>query len=1726
MGMAGSDPIDELDAAAALAGFSSPTRQWFQEALGTPTLPQVRAWPLVREHHSVVVCAQTGSGKTLAAFLAVIDRWVQESSSSAAPSPSTIATGTRVVYVSPLKALATDVERNLQAPLAGIARCAAVQGLAVRLPSVAVRTGDTDARERARYRRHPAELLITTPESLALLLTSQAAAGLATVETVIIDEIHALVSTKRGAHLALTLERLEDLCRGAGGSRPLQRIGLSATLRPLSEAARFLGGVDPVTREPRPVTVVDARSDKALDVSVVSTLADADAALAPIPQAPVPMPSVLLGTALAPSIVVGAPAGSWAIIPPRITSLARRHRTILVFVNARRLAERLAASINDVWVAEESADGRAPPAGAVLPLALAHHGSLARAQRLQVEEAVKRGEVRVLVATSSMELGVDLPFVDVVVQIDAPPSVAAALQRVGRAGHQVASVSRGVLMPRIPMDLLACAAIVPGMHQGEVEATRLVHTPLDVLAQHLVGIVAVAPRTPTSLYTLATSAAPWSTLSRATFDAVVQMLCGQAAIALGLEGHDGLRGRLRLDVATGALVPKPGAHRVAVQNVGTIADRGLYGVYLMSGDDEVGQKVGELDEEMVFESRPGEVIRLGSSSWRIERITADRVIVTPAPGLPGKLPFWRGESPLRPLELGRRMAALCRELSEAPMHEARAQLGRSGFDDDAATALVDFLRRQRAASGGVIPTDTTVVIERNRDELMDWRVVLLSPLGGAVFQPLALAMSFLARSEHGLDLEVTVTNDGILCRFPESDEAPDLLALLPRAADLERVVVAALGETPLFSARFREAAARALVLPRPSLKRRTALWKQRQRAADLLRVVKDRPEFPLTLEAARELLRDVFDMAGLTSLLTALEEGRARAVTIDTDVPSPMAADIIHAMVRTSIYEDDVPAAERKARALSIDPSALRELLGDGALRELLDTDVIAAVEAVLQRTAPSLLCRHADDVHDLLIRLGALSIEALSKRVRADAQLALHLGINRVGHHAARETTGPTHDDVEERRRVASLLVDELIVQGRVILVRVAGEARVIAIEDAGRYAHGLGVVLPPGVPIAFTDGGTEPLTALVRRDVSTHALSTAADVAARMGIHVDAAAAMLDELVRREQLVKGAFLPGGQAVDYTTSDTLQSLRRRTLSALRQQAAPVDEETFVRARLRAAGVVPIPSAPGVSLTTAGAVGAGGGPLERLREVVLLVQGLSLPWSIVERFVLPARLPGYRPEHLDALLAAGEVVWIGDGARGEHDGNVRLFFADAVAALWTPPTGAPVESTAERAAASDVDGRVWRALQARGASFVAALADAASPVVESALSTSRHRPGGPPSFSLWQAARRGAAWSSSSPSSSSSLSSSSAAAAAPPAVLEAVWRLVWQGLVTSDGVGALRARAGKRRAARRRGERFRPGSLSSVGGSTVSGRFSLTQTLVVGRMVPSPTERAVAVAEQLLWSCGLLDNELVTAMSRGLAEASAVKAALRAMEDQGTIRRGFFVEGAAGLQYGTPQAIEALRTERQRADDDDVFVLAALDPAQPFGLDRPWPTPTSIRGGDVPSPQRAVNAVAIIAGGRLVGLVLGEGRSLVTFLADVEPDRARHAHALARGLAHIAAASWLAGRASRFLLATVDGCDATASEFSTHPLRRALEQVGFMKSAGGWIWPPPRSGPARSVSTLPGVAAAGGARGVDAVARHPSPGHVIVDEDFDTVEDDDAYDDAHEHDDDADDESG
>jgi ATP-dependent Lhr-like helicase len=1433
--------------------FRPVVRDWFADAFAAPTRAQRLGWAAIAKGESVLVFAPTGSGKTLAAFLAAIDRLLF------APVPAK-AERCRVVYVSPLKALAVDVERNLRAPIAGIARVAGRRGQAVHLPEVAIRTGDTTSEERARMLRHPPDVLITTPESLFLVLTSRAREFLAGVETVIVDEIHALVGTKRGAHLALTLERLQEATR-----QELQRIGLSATQRPLEEVARYLGGGEGQrTWKPRPVTIVDAGARKAFDLRVEVPIEDmarlGEQGVDEIPDGPAS---------------VARPRSIWPKVHPRLLDLVRAHRSTILFVNSRRLAERLAAALN-----ERAGEG----------IARAHHGSIAREERLLIEDALKAGRLPALVATSSLELGIDMGAVDLVIQIETPVSVASGMQRIGRASHQVEAVSRGIIFPKYRGDLLASAAITKAMKEGAVEETRVPRNPLDVLAQHLAAAVALGERRADDLFALVRRAAPWSTLARAQFEGVLDMLSGRYPSDEFAE----LRPRLVWDRLRGVVRPREGTQRLVVQNAGTIPDRGLYGVFLAEGDGG-GRRVGELDEEMVFESRAGEVFVLGATSWRITEITRDRVLVVPAPGEPGKMPFWKADRGARPVEMGRAIGRLTRELAALPADEATARLQREhDLDPLAARNLVAYLGEQREATG-VLPDDRTIVLERTRDEMGDWRLCLLSPWGGRVHAPWATALEARLRQSGEAEVESIWSDDGIVLRLPERERPPEAADLLPEPEEIEELVVRELGGTSLFAARFREAAARALLLPRRRPGQRTPLWMQRKRAHDLLQAAARHPSFPIVLEAYRECLRDVFDLPGLVELARRVRRREVRLVTVDTQSPSPFSASLLFGYVANYLYEGDAPLAERRAQALAVDQAQLRELLGEAELRELVDRRALAELETTLQCLDAPHQAASPERLHDLLLRLGDLAADEAGARVRP-----------RPGGAAAAEAW-----------------LRELERERRAIRVQVAGEERWAAAEDAGRLRDALGVAPPVGLPTSFLDPQPHALREIVSRYARTHGPFAAADIARRYATGEAPVLAALAELEKDGRVLQGEFRPGGQAREWCSSDVLATLRRRSLAALRKEVEPAEPAALGRFLLDWQGIAVAP------------------PLRRgpdaLLDVVEQLQGAALPASILERDVLPARLPGYTPEDLDTLCAAGEVVWVGLGPLGDRDGRVALFLADDLPLLLPPPPEPPQ---------GEAHDRIRDHLARHGASFFGEILDAAG--------------GG----------------------------------LARP-VLDALWDLAWAGEVTNDAPGALRAFVAAhavRSERRHRVSSFR--SRRQVPASAV-GRWSRVPQ---PRRAPSPTERLKALAEQLLKRHGVLTRDAV-AFEEVTGGFSAVYPVLRALEEAGRIRRGYFVAGLGGLQFADPGALDRLRARRETDPDaPQSAVLAAADPANPYGAAVAWPRTEAARLA------RAAGLHVVLVDGVVAAVVARGGQDVAALLPDDEPARSRAGAGAARAL--------------------------------------------------------------------------------------------------------------------------
>ncbi len=1216
-----------------LGRFSASTREWFQATFAAPTTAQAQAWDAIARGDNTLVIAPTGSGKTLAAFLWALDSLAGLAGSAERPA------GTRVLYVSPLKALAVDVERNLRTPLAGLTRIAERHGLPAPDISVGVRSGDTPPAARRQLIAHPPDVLITTPESLFLMLTSAARETLAGVQTVIVDEIHAIAGGKRGAHLAVSLERLDDLREG----RPAQRIGLSATVRPPEELARFLSGQSPTT-------IVAPPSAKTIELTV---------------QVPVPDMANLANNSI------------WPDVEARLVDLVESHSSTIVFANSRRLAERLTARLNEIHAERcgialttdlnAQVPGGAPAhlmgsgqtLGADAVLARAHHGSVSKEQRALVEEDLKRGLLKAVVATSSLELGIDMGAVDLVIQVEAPPSVASGLQRIGRAGHQVGEVSRGVLFPKHRTDLLGCAVTVRRMLAGQIETMRVPANPLDILAQQTVAAAALEPLDADRWFDTVRRAAPFATLPRSVYEATLDLLSGKYPSTDFAE----LRPRLVYDRDAGTLTARPGAQRLAVTSGGAIPDRGLFTVYLAS-EAEKPSRVGELDEEMVYESRPGDVISLGATSWRITEITHDRVLVIPAPGQPARLPFWRGDDAGRPAELGAALGAFTGELAGLKRAAFDKRCGALGFDAYATDNLWGLLDEQRSAAG-VVPTDTTLLVERFRDELGDWRVILHSPYGLRVHGPLALAVGRRLRERYGLDEKPTASDDGIVVRLPDTEFSSDDGAPLGAelfvfdADEIDPIVTDEVGGSALFASRFRECAARALLLPRRHPGRRSPLWHQRQRAAQLLDVARRYPDFPVVLETIRECLQDVYDVPALVELMTGIAQRKVRVLEAETMKPSPFAASLLFGYVGAFMYEGDTPLAERRAAALSLDSTLLAELLGRVELRELLDPDVIAATGRQLQHLSADRAARDAEGVADLLRLLGPLTADELSAR-------------------AGGADVGGWLEGLRAARRA--------------LTVSFAGRSWWVAIEDIGRLRDGVGAAVPLGVPVAFTEAVADPLGELLGRYARTRTPFTTAEAAARFGLGLRVAADVLGRLAADGKLVRGDFVAAaevsgaaGGGEQWCDADVLRILRRRSLAALRAQVEPVSTAAYGRF---------LPAWHHVSSPQAG--------IDGLVSVIDQLAGVRVPASALEPLILAPRIRDYSPALLDELLATGEVTWSGAGSISGSDGWIALHASDSAPLTLSAP--APLELT-------DAHRAILDTLAGGGAYFFRQLAD-------------------------------------------------------------------------------------------------------------------------------------------------------------------------------------------------------------------------------------------------------------------------------------------------------------------------------------------------------------------------------------------------------------------------------
>lgn len=1455
---------------AILERFHPQVSTWFSEVFAAPTPVQEGAWRVIADGENALVVAPTGSGKTLAAFLWSLNSLVERAGQQALPidgAQTSTHGGVRVLYISPLKALGVDVEHNLRAPLGGIARVAQRLGRDMPDISVGVRSGDTPQSERNRQLRKPPDILITTPESLYLMLTSKAAGVLKTVDTVIVDEIHALTGTKRGVHLSLSLERLRRL---AGN---FQRIGLSATVRPLETVANFLG---PQT------TIINPPAEKRWQLDVHVPVED-------MSDLPVPEDASTIGEAviegdidtLEPEAPPAATSSIWPHIEHAVYEEVMAHRSTIVFVNSRRTAERLTSQLNELWAKAHdpealSPETRRPPAQlmksvdtaghATQVIARAHHGSVSKDERAQTETMLKEGSLRAVIATSSLELGIDMGAVDLVIQVESPPSVASGLQRVGRAGHTVGAVSEGSFYPKHRSDLVQTAALVPRMREGAIEELRTPRSPLDVLAQQTVAAVAYEDLDVDEWFDTVRRAWPYRDLAREVFDSVIDLVTGVYPSTDFAE----LRPRAILEGTT--LKARPGAQRVSVTNAGTIPDRGMFGVFLVGADDKAPRRVGELDEEMVYESRVGDVFTLGASSWRIENITRDQVQVTPAPGHTGRLPFWNGEGPGRPYELGKALGAFRRQ--------ARAGEGiDASLDEFARDNLVRYLEEQEDATG-ILPDEKTLVLERFTDELGDWRVVLHTPFGKGVNAAWALATGWRVAQETGIDAQAVAGDDGIVLRLPQGEKEPDASLFQFDADEIADIVTEQVGNSALFASRFRECAARALLLPRRNPGKRAPLWQQRQRAEQLLDVARNYPSFPIILETVRECLQDVYDLPALQEVVRDINTRGIRIAEMTCDQPSPFASSLLFNYTGAFMYEGDTPLAEKRAAALSLDPSLLAKLLGTVELRELLDADVIAETDANLRRLGRA---KTSEQFADTLRMVGPVDVDKLA------------------------DYTEVPLGTLEENLR------------GRVMRVRIGGREHIAQTLDAPLLRDGLGVPVPPGVA-AQVATIPDALQQLVGRWVRTRGPFTLRDVADAFGLAVGAAYEPLSRLVDQDKVIPGHYRQGVDEEEYVAAEVLRIIRSRSLAVARAQTQPVSQSAFGRFLPAWHNV----SASGVRPALRGADG--------VYTVLEQLAGVRLPASAWESHILPSRVGDYSPVMLDELTASGEILIVGAGKAGARDPWIMLLPADYAEQLL-PQAEEPQLSLTQSQVMERVRG---------GGGYL--FADLLGPLDERTTTTDELR--------------------------------------------EAMWDLVEAGCLSPDSFAPIRARlaGGKGKSAHRTRRRPQRSRIRS-------GRTSFANTTppdMVGRWAATPradtdaTRRSVALGESLLDRYGVVTRGSVVAEDILGGFALAYKT-LSGFEASGKALRGYLIEGLGAAQFSTPATIDRLRGHADSDDvigwpsgtrEPDVHVLAATDPANPYGAALPWPTQ---------GPTRAAGAIVVLIDGLLAAHITRGGKTMTTF---------------------------------------------------------------------------------------------------------------------------------------------
>lgn len=1569
----------------ALAAFLPAVQAWFRAALGEPTPPQALGWPAIQRGEHTLILSPTGSGKTLAAFLWGIDQIYREMAAPPEDGADEFQEGVRLLYISPLKALNNDVERNLRVPLAGIRRAGEELGQALPRLDVLVRTGDTPQSARQRMAKHPPQVLITTPESLYLILTSPVARGMfRTLRTVIVDEIHTLVSNKRGVHLAVSLERVAELAGHA-----VQRIGLSATQRPLDEVARFLGGFETPPSAPRPVTIVDAGMIKPMDLRVVTAVDDFDQ----------------------------LPGGSiWPAVIPRVLDLVEAHRTTLIFANSRRQAERAADRLNEVHLSRQAGGERDAAAlgvdgtvkgagfqgtGAVGGPFRAHHGSVSREARLQLEEALKEGRLPALVGTSSLELGIDIGAVDLVVQLQSPKGVAQGLQRVGRSGHLVGQTSVGRIFTTHREDLLEAAAIARAMREGDVEPGMTPQNSLDVLAQQIVAMVSVQDWEAGALLSLIRRAYPYHRLTPELYRSVLEMLSGRYPSTAFRE----LRPRIAWDRVHDRLAALPGSRLLAVRNGGTIPDRGSFGAYL----PDRKTRLGELDEEFVFETRPGDVFVLGSNTWRVQDVTEDRVIVSPAPGHLPRMPFWRGDALRRDYHLGCIYGRFRRELagrlaSEPEAGDVVAWLRREyALDEASARNAVDYVRHQVEVLGA-ISSDRTIIAELFPDPVGDLRLVVHSPFGARVNSPWALALASAFRDLLGTQPEVMVGDDGILFRFLEADRPPPLEVVRQMGpVEARERLLAELPNSALFGAQFRVNAARALLLPAArGSQKRTPFWLQRLRAKDLLAVARDFEDFPIVAETYRDCLRDVLDLPHLEEVLGQVARGEIEVITAETVVPSPVASGLLFDLVAQYMYEWDQPKAERQMQALMVGREMLSQLLDEAALPDLLRPEALQEVETQLQHRADGSRARSADELATLFLALGDLS--AAEVRARSDGD--------------------------------GNAWLAELAEQGRTVALEIQGQARHVLAEQEATYRTAFQSWRSP-------DERDAARRTVLRRLLATHGPLTRDWLLARYPWEPDWLDAALAAFVESGEIVRGRVSPaeaeaepipgpaGAPAQEYVDRRNLERIHRRTLSLLRQEVEPVPLYAYADFLARWQHLHPAARL------------SGPGALARL---VQQMRGLPAPGLTWERDLLPLRLEPYDASELEGLCERGEVVWVASGGGDPRRARVRFFFRGEGSLFLDEPEAPDLSPAA---------GQVLAFLQAEGASFYADLeagldmADAgavgkaglAAALVELVLA------GLVTNDSL--AALRGIlAWSEEDRETPRrSLSSLEAELAA--------WRRergATPGAQPGDGEprrdlgglvhpGRARLHRARRDVSRRLGAA--PAPAAAAPAARWPGRWSLVHRIGVwGRDLPFD-DRLDRQARQLLQAYGIVTRQSLEADPEGAWNWGALYARFQLMEMRGEVRRGYFVQGLPGVQFALPEAVERLRewTRPEAPGAGDLVLLNATDPANVFGpalplMDEAGETDPA-RFSRIPS-----NWVVLLRGQPALLLEAGAGR--VAALDGLPPGTARQALALAAG--HAAA-----GR--RLVLREWNG--DLILEGDAAPL---VEEAGFRREMLDYVW--------------------------------------------------------------------